>query len=108
MNWNQHARRILKAELARQGVTYGRLASKLRAIGVRETERSIGNKMSRGTFSFVFYLQCLAALGLEKATTDLSLAMQHLNARQESDNPGPPPSSGPIPVRPAAERLRAS
>lgn len=107
MNWNQHARRILKAELARQGVTYGSLACKLRGIGVQETERSIGNKMSRGTFSFVFYLQCMAALGLEKATTDLSLAMQHLNAVQ-ARREDHVPAGGPMPVRQTAERLRVS
>lgn len=68
MSWENEARGILKAELARRGVTYAMLAKRLQEIEVQETERSIANKMSRGTYSFVFFLQCLSALGLEEAT----------------------------------------
>lgn len=63
MNWENEARRIVKAELARRGYTYERLAKRLNTIGVIETERSIANKMSRGSFSFVFFLQCMQAIG---------------------------------------------
>jgi hypothetical protein len=63
MNWENEARRIVKAELARRGFTYERLAKRLKTIGINETERSIANKMSRGTFSFVFFLQCMQAIG---------------------------------------------
>lgn len=68
MNWENEARRILKAELARRGVTYERLAGRLEAIGVKETERSIANKMSRGTFPFTFVLQCIKAIGADALT----------------------------------------
>lgn len=54
MNWESEARRIVKAELVRRGMTYSRLAALLCTIGVEETERSVANKMSRGSFSFVF------------------------------------------------------
>lgn len=73
MNWENEARRILKAELVRRGITYERLASRLEAIGVKETERSIANKMSRGTFAFTFVLQCMKAIGADVLTIDLSL-----------------------------------
>lgn len=73
MNWENEARRIVKAELARRGVTYQRLADRLKAIGVRETERSIANKMSRGSFPFTFVLQCMKAIGADTLTIDLSL-----------------------------------
>jgi hypothetical protein len=63
MNWENEARRIIRAELVRRGLTYEELATRLLAIGVVETERSIANKMSRGTFSFVFALQCMRAIG---------------------------------------------
>lgn len=63
MNWENEARRIVKAELVRRGFTYERLAKRLKTIGINETERSIANKMSRGTFSFVFFLQCMQAIG---------------------------------------------
>jgi len=72
MNWENEARRIVRAELVRRGVTYQGLANRLQAIGVRETEWSIANKMSRGTFSFVFVLQCLRAIGAESASFELT------------------------------------
>lgn len=62
--WENEARRILKAELVRRGVTYQELARLLQSRGVAETERSIANKMSRGTFPFTFVLQCTSALGV--------------------------------------------
>lgn len=68
MSWENEARGILKAELARRGITYATLAKRLQQIDVQETERSIANKMSRGSYSFVFFLQCLSALGLEETT----------------------------------------
>lgn len=73
MNWENEARRIVKAELVRRGVTYERLAGRLKAIGVQETERSIANKMSRGSFPFTFVLQCMRAIGADTLTIDLSL-----------------------------------
>jgi hypothetical protein len=72
VNWVNEARRIVRAELVRRGVTYERLAKRLQAMGVRETERSIANKMSRGTFSFVFVLQCLKAIGAESVSFELT------------------------------------
>lgn len=71
MNWENEARLLLKAEIARRGVTYERLAKRLQAIGVQETVRSIANKMSRGSFSFVFFLQCMKALGAQSVTVSL-------------------------------------
>ena len=37
-------------------------------MGLEETSRSIANKMSRGTFSFAFFLQCMRALGADAVT----------------------------------------
>ena len=71
MSWPNQARAILKAELARKGVTYQRLAARLYTLGVVETERSIANKMSRGTFSFIFFLQCMKAVGVKSVDVDL-------------------------------------
>lgn len=72
MNWESEARRILKAELARRGITYWKLQWFLRDIGVKTTERSIANKMSRGTFQFTFFLQCLKAIGVNSITFDIT------------------------------------
>lgn len=66
MDWQQQARRLLKAELARKELSYKELARLLEGIGVHETERSLQSKVGRGTFSFVFFLQCMKAIGVTK------------------------------------------
>jgi hypothetical protein len=57
--------RFLKAELKRAGVTYSELAKRLETHGLKETEASITNKLSRGTIGATFLLATVAALGLE-------------------------------------------
>lgn len=74
MNWEKEARRIVRAELVRRGLTYEQLATRLQMIGIDETERSIANKMSRGTFSFVFVLQCMKAMGVNAVNFDVEVA----------------------------------
>jgi hypothetical protein len=64
--WRLKVRGILKVELKRNGVTYAELAEKLTAMGFSETERNITNKLSRGAFSGVFFVQCLLAIGVHK------------------------------------------
>lgn len=71
LNWENEARRIVRAELVRRGLTYQRLAARLQANGIPETERSIASKMSRGTFSFVFFLQCMHAVGQTKVSFEI-------------------------------------
>jgi 3-mercaptopyruvate sulfurtransferase SseA len=61
--WQAVVKGLLKAELKRRNLSYSDLAEKLRALGVVENERNIANKISRGTFSAVFFAQCLAAIG---------------------------------------------
>lgn len=67
-DWESLARNILRAELMRRGISYAKLVEALNAIGVEETEAGIKNKVSRGRFTFVFFLQCMAALGTELIT----------------------------------------
>ena len=57
------AKNLLKGELKRRGVTYAQLVEKLTAVGVAETERNLANKISRGGFTAVFFIQCLEAIG---------------------------------------------
>jgi transcriptional regulator with XRE-family HTH domain len=57
--------RFIKAEMKRAGVTYAELAKRLEVHGLRETEASIANKLSRGTIAATFLLATLAALELE-------------------------------------------
>lgn len=63
--WTQEAKGILRAEIERRGVTYKRLARLMAAANLHETERSLANKISRGTFSFVFFLQVMRVLGVQ-------------------------------------------
>ena len=61
-DWQERAKGLLKSELAKKGISYKRLAMKLQEIGIDENDRNIANKVSRGGFSAVFLLQCLAAI----------------------------------------------
>ena len=45
---------------------YRELAERLRALGIQETDRNIANKISRGGFSAVFFVQCLEAMGVKE------------------------------------------
>jgi hypothetical protein len=62
-NWTTHVKGILKAELARRHVGYKELAERLEAIGVHDNERNIANKIARGGFTAVFFIQCMEAIG---------------------------------------------
>ncbi|WP_375457619.1 DUF6471 domain-containing protein [uncultured Enterovirga sp.] len=63
--WDSRVKGLLKAELKRKGVTYGQLVDKLAAVGVKETEPNIRNKLARGKFTAVFLIQCLRAIEVE-------------------------------------------
>ena len=58
-------RLFLKAETKRADVTYEELAKRLKKHDLDETETSIANKLSRGTFAATFFLATLAALERE-------------------------------------------
>jgi len=68
--WQGLVKGILKAELKRKNVSYRQLAEKLGEIGVQETELNIKNKLSRGGFSAVFFVQCLSAIGAREIRLD--------------------------------------
>lgn len=61
--WEDRVKGLLKAELKRRNVTYAELVGKLADIGVMDSEPNIRNKISRGKFTAVFFLQCLTAIG---------------------------------------------
>lgn len=60
--WNKKIKRLLKAELLKKGITNSELVLLLNNIGVEETKSSIDSKISRGTFSAAFFLQCMTAI----------------------------------------------
>ncbi|MCG8691719.1 MAG: DUF6471 domain-containing protein [Minwuiales bacterium] len=61
--WQDRVKGILKAELKRRNVSYKQLAERLEVMGIHESERNIANKISRGGFTAVFFVQCLVAIG---------------------------------------------
>lgn len=61
--WEAKVKGLLKAELKRRNVTYAQLVDKLKDVGVVDSEANIRNKISRGKFTAVFFLQCLEAIG---------------------------------------------
>lgn len=63
--WQDRVKGILKAELKRRNVSYRQLSEKLADIGVDVSERNINNKISRGGFTAVFFMQCLNAIGCQ-------------------------------------------
>jgi hypothetical protein len=61
--WVNLVKGILRAEMARRAITYDQLAAKLAEWGVQDTAVNIRNKVARGGFSAVFFVQCLKAMG---------------------------------------------
>jgi len=68
--WQDRVKTILKVELTRLNITYGELTERLKKMGVPETEPNVRNKLSRGTFSAMFLVQCLEALGCQSIRLD--------------------------------------
>jgi Domain of unknown function (DUF6471) len=64
-DWQAQAKGIIRGELKRRNLNYKDLADRLQALGVRETERNIANKISRGGFTATFLLQCIEAIGVQ-------------------------------------------
>jgi hypothetical protein len=62
-DWQARVKGILKGELKRRNLSYADLAEELAAVGVKDNERNISNKISRGTFTAVFFIQCMEAIG---------------------------------------------
>jgi hypothetical protein len=63
IDWTAKVKGLLKSEFKRRNVGYAQLVEKLAEIGVKETEPNIRNKIARGGFTAVFFVQCLEAIG---------------------------------------------
>lgn len=62
-HWVNLVKGTLRAEMTRRGISYEQLAEKLAEIGVKDSAVNIRNKVARGGFSAVFFVQCLSAIG---------------------------------------------
>ena len=61
--WQKVVTKILKAELAKRGIDYPALVTKLEEIGVTISVEDLRGRMSRGTFSAALFIQCIRAIG---------------------------------------------
>ena len=61
--WADHAKRMIRTEMVRRGVSYDGLSERLATLGVHDTPVNMRNKIARGKFTAVFFLQCLEAVG---------------------------------------------
>jgi len=68
--YENRAKNILKSELKRRGVTYAQLAEKLRERGIKESERNLANKISRGSFTAAFFMMCMDAIGVRQVSLE--------------------------------------
>ncbi len=62
-DWTHQVKGLLKGELKRRNVSYQALSDSLKAMGIDETPENIANKISRGKFTAVFFVQCMEAIG---------------------------------------------
>jgi hypothetical protein len=64
--WAHRARRFVRAEIKRAEISYAELAQRLKEHGLEETEASIANKLSRGTFGVIFFFAVMKAIGRQQ------------------------------------------
>jgi hypothetical protein len=62
-DWVAYTKALLRSEMVKRGVSYAGLVEKLAAIGVKDSEANLRNKISRGGFTAAFLVQCLVAIG---------------------------------------------
>jgi hypothetical protein len=63
IDWQSTVKGILKAELKRRELSHADLAESLAKLGVKTNRRNVTNKIGRGNFTAVFFMQCMLAIG---------------------------------------------
>ena len=76
--WADVLRRLVKAEMAKRGVTYEQLAEKLATLGIEKTPSNLSTRINSGAFGAQLLLEILAAMGCR--SLDLSLIHEELDA----------------------------
>lgn len=80
------ARKLISDRRRAQKLTYKMLARRLEAYGVQDSAAVLNTKVFRGTFSAVFFLTCLKALGVREINLDaldLTVGGRELRLRRE-------------------------
>jgi hypothetical protein len=62
--WVDQVKGLLKGELKRRNIGYQALSDSLTVLGVDESPQNIANKISRGKFTAIFFVQCMEAIGV--------------------------------------------
>lgn len=62
--WHREATFVLRNLLYARRVSYKQLSRQLQALGVDVPAKTLSSKINRGSFSFLFFLQCMHAIGV--------------------------------------------
>lgn len=73
--WNEYVKRKLKSEMVKRGVGNDELVQRLDRIGVEISKTSLVNKISRGSFSASFFIQCLYVIGCHEVEIEEPISM---------------------------------
>ncbi len=63
--WAEKAKRLLRSEMVKRGVSYEQLSERLQKMGIEDTPVNLRNKVARGKFMASFMLECFAAMGVQ-------------------------------------------
>ena len=69
-DWHKMATTTIKVELTKANIGYEELVQRLAAMGIQESYTGIAAKINRGTFSFMFFMQCMKAINKNIITLD--------------------------------------
>lgn len=86
--WNDKVKRLLKSELVKRGINTEELAHLLNMRNIKETKSSIDSKISRGSFSAAFFIQCLTVINCSKIEIEDYKIELESNTNNTSDNNG--------------------
>ncbi|MCE3238265.1 MAG: hypothetical protein K0R24_1246 [Gammaproteobacteria bacterium] len=72
---------ILKAELAKRGLSFQKLHENLKATGINDSYNNMRLKINRGAFTFAYFLDCMRAIDLKTLDLEsyftLGYSMEH-------------------------------
>ena len=63
--YGERAKRLLRAEMVRRGVSYESLSERLGSAGMPDTPVNLRNKVSRGKFTAAFFLAACEVMGAD-------------------------------------------
>ena len=70
--YGERAKRLLRSEMVRRGVSYDMLSQQLGAIGLPDTPVNLRNKVSRGKFTAAFMLAACEAMSCKTIHVDVA------------------------------------